>query len=161
MRLKPPGRRFHSAETRLADRAGRARSFITAGKSEHAQRIIEDSLDATWDSELVALYAECAGGTVTGIERAETWLKSHPQDAALLLALGQLCVHQALWGKAQSYIEASLALAPTYLAYLTLAQLHEQLGNADAARRNYRESLDLAVRQLREDAAQGRQRIAL
>ena len=137
-----------------------ARGFIECGRSAHAQRIIEDSLDAAWDGELVALYAECAGGTVSGIERAEAWLKSHPQDAALLLALGELCVRQTLWGKAQSYIEASLALEPTYHAHLALARLHEQLGNADAANRNYRESLHLALRRLREDAAKGAQRFA-
>lgn len=145
-------------DTRIALAA--ARSFITAGMSEQAQRIIEDSIDTAWDSELVELYAECAGGTVTGIERAEAWLKAHPQDAALLLALGRLCVRQALWGKAQSYIEASLALEPTYPAHLALAQLHERLGNADAACRNYQASLELAVRRLREDAANGRQRMS-
>ena len=116
-------------DTRIALAA--ARSFITAGMSEHAQRIIEDSVDAAWDSELVALYAECAGGTVAGIERAEAWLKAHPQDAALLLTLGRLCVRQALWGKAQSYIEASLALEhhPAHPS----RPLHERTGIADAA----------------------------
>jgi HemY protein len=143
-------------DTRIALAA--ARSFIACGKSGRAREIIEVSLDAAWDSELVALYAECSGGALSAIERAESWLKSHPQDSALLLALGELCVQQALWGKAQSYIEASLALEPTYAAHLALARLHEHLGNADAAQRNYRASLDLAVRQLRDDAAKVRQR---
>ena len=40
-------------------------------------------------------------------------------------------------------------MEPSYSAHLALAQLHERLGNADAARKNYRESLDLALAQLR------------
>ena len=132
-----------------------ARSFIACGNSGQAQRIIEDSLDAAWDSELVALYAECAEGAVSAIERAESWLTQHPGDAALLLTLGRLCAQQALWGKAQSYLEASLSLEPGYPAHLSLAQLHERLGNADAAQRHYRQSLELAVAELRQDAAVG------
>lgn len=132
-----------------------ARSFIACGKSGQAQRIIEDSLDTAWDSELVALYAECAEGAVTAIERAEIWLRQHPGDAALLLTLGRLCAHQALWGKAQSYLEASLSLEPGYPAHLFLAQLHEKLGTADTAQRHYRASLELAIAELRQDTAAG------
>lgn len=136
-----------------------ARGFIACSKSGQAQRIIEDSLDGTWDSELVALYAECTEGAVTAIERAESWLQQHPGDAALLLTLGRLCARQALWGKAQSYLEASLSLEPAYPAHLSLAQLHEKLGNADTAQRHYRESLALAVAELRQDAAAGPRRM--
>jgi HemY protein len=146
-------------DTRIALAA--ARAFIAAGDRERAQRIIDDSLDAAWDSELITLYAECAGDTVTSIERAEGWLKAHPQDATLLYALGALCLRQGLWGKAQSYLEASLSLDANYPAHLALAQLHEQLGNADAACRNYRASLELAVRRLREDAEKAREPVAL
>jgi HemY protein len=130
--------------------AAAARCFVALGGCDKAHRIIEDALEAGWDSELVALYAECEGGdTVKRIERAEAWLGRHPDDAALLLTLGRLCASQGLWGKAQSYLEASLAIEPTYSAYLALARLHERLGNAEAARRHYRESLDLALGQLK------------
>lgn len=130
--------------------AAAAQCFISLGGCLKAHLIIEEALAEEWDSELVALYAECDGGdTVARIERAEAWLKRHPDDAGLLLTLGRLCTQQELWGKAQSYLDASIAIEPSYSAYLALAQLHERLGNADAARRNYRESLDLALAQLR------------
>lgn len=143
-------------DTRVALAA--ALSFIAGGKSAQAQRIIEENLDAAWDSELVTLYAECTEGAVMAIERAESWLKQHPQDAALLRTLGKLCAHQALWGKAQSYLEASLSLEPAYPAHLALAQLHEKLGNADAAQRHYRQSLELAIAELRQDTTAGHRR---
>jgi HemY protein len=49
-----------------------------------------------------------------------------------------LCAHQQLWGKAQSYLEASLAVAPGRSAHLELAQLLDQLGRPDEANRHYR-----------------------
>ena len=130
--------------------AAAARCFIALGGCGEAHRIIEDALAQEWDSELVGLYAECEGGdTLKRIERAEGWLKLHPDDALLLLTLGRLCARQELWGKAQSYLEASLAIEPTYSAHFALAQLQERLGNADAARVRYRDSLEFALVQLR------------
>jgi HemY protein len=150
-----------------ADRADRrvaaaaAQCFIALGGCARAHRIIEEALEAEWDSELVALYAECEGGdAVKRIERAETWLARHPGDAALLLTLGRLCADRSLWGKAQSYLEASLAVERSHSAHLALAQLQERLGNVDAARRNYRESLELVLAQLKS-ATGGRRRTPL
>ena len=144
--------------TRIA--AAAAQCFAALGGGAQACRIIEDSLDEAWDSELIGLYAESEGEALRQIERAEAWLKLHPRDAALLLTLGRLCAGRALWGKAQSYLEASIAIEPTYTAHLALAQLHERLGNADGARRHSRESLELAVGQLRQITG-GRRRMPL
>ena len=141
--------------------AAAARCFIALGGCDQAHRVIEEALAQEWDSELVGLYAECEGGdTLKRIERAEAWLKLHPDDALLLLTLGRLCARQELWGKAQSYLEASIAIEPTYSAHLALAQLQEKLGNADAARGSYRESLELALAQLRATTG-GRRRTPL
>lgn len=150
-----------------ADRADRrvaaaaARCFIALGGRDKAHRIIEQAVEENWDGELVALYAESEGGdNVRRIERAEKWLKAHPGDAGLLLTLGRLCAEQGLWGKAQSYLEASIAVEPTHTAHLAAARLQEKLGNADAARRHHREALDLALAQLRA-ATGGRRRTPL
>jgi HemY protein len=135
-----------------------AECFIALGAASRAQEIIEQSLARQWDSGLVQLYAEAANGdALTGIERAERWLQEQPRDAALLLTLGKLCARQGLWGKAQSYLEASIAVEPSWPAQLALAQLHEKLGNTEAAHRHARESLDLAVERLRDDAGAQRQ----
>ena len=138
-----------------------AQCFIALGGCDQAHRIIEEALEAEWDSDLVALYAECEGGdAMKRIERGEAWLRQHPRDAALLLTLGRLCADRALWGKAQSYLEASLAVEPTYTAHLATARLQESLGNHDQARRHYRAGLDLALAQLRT-ATGGRRRTPL
>ena len=65
--------------------AAAAQCFISLGGCLKAHLIIEEALAEEWDSELVALYAECDGGdTVSRIERAEAWLKNHPDDGTLL-----------------------------------------------------------------------------
>lgn len=131
--------------------AAAAQCFTALGGGEQACQIIEAALDHEWDSELVGWYAECAGAaTVRRIERAEKWLRTNPRDSVLLLTLGRLCAEQELWGKAQSYLDASVAVEPSWSAHLALAELHDGLGHADAARRHYRESLDLAVAQLKQ-----------
>lgn len=126
--------------------AAAASAFHAFGLCAEAQAIIERSLDVEWDSGLVNLYGECgAPETVRQIERAERWLKDHRQDGSLLLALGRLCAQRQLWGKAQSYLEASLSIEPTYSAHLELARLYDRIERADDARRHYRASLELAV----------------
>jgi len=122
-----------------------ARYHLALGGTTEAQAIVEAALEAAWDAGLVALYAECAGATALPlIERAEKWLRAHARDPALLLTLGKLCMRQELWGKAQSYIEASLALEPTHEGHMTLAALMERLGKTHEADRHFRRSAELA-----------------
>lgn len=143
---KVPARQKKDARVALAA----AQSFLALGQCALAHRIIEDSLEEAWDGALVTLYAECEGDFARRIERAESWLRRQPDDSALLLTLGRLCAQQELWGKAQNYLEACLSVEPTHAAHLALGELHERLGNAEAAQRHYRESLNLATARLRQ-----------
>ncbi|MCC7487277.1 MAG: hypothetical protein IT529_20065 [Burkholderiales bacterium] len=152
-----------AAEDRVSHRvaAAAARGFMALGDCDRAYRAIEDALETEWDAALVTLYAECEGGATTArIERAEAWLARHPEDAPLLLTLGRLCARASLWGKARSYLEASIAIEPTRSAHLALAQVIERIGDAEGARTHYRVSLDLALAQLKA-ATGGRRRTPL
>ena len=73
------------------------------------------------------------------------WLKSHPNDACLLLALGKLCINRGLWGKAQNYLDASLSVEPGYSAHLALAQLNEKIGQTELAKEHYNKGMALAL----------------
>ena len=122
-----------------------ARYHLALGANAEAQSILEGALERDWHPSLVALYGDSAGSdALPQIERAENWLRSHARDPALLLALGKLCMRQELWGKAQSYIEASLALEPTHDGHMTLAALMERLGKPQEAVRHFRRSAELA-----------------
>jgi HemY protein len=65
-----------------------------------------------------------------------------------------------LWGKAQSYLEASISVEPTYSAHLELAQLHDRLDQSETAHGHYRASLALAIDELRRVTG-GRRRLSL
>jgi HemY protein len=122
-----------------------ARYHLALGGNAEAQQIIEQSLEREWNPTLVALYGDASGAdALPQIERAERWLREHARDPALLLALGKLCMRQGLWGKAQSYIEASLALEPTHDGHMTLAALMETIGKPQEAVQHFRRSAELA-----------------
>jgi len=147
------------ADSRLAAAAGQ--SFIALGGCAEAHRIIEDSLAQHWDSSLLTLYVECLPRDARKqLERAEDWLKQQPRDPILLLALGLICMHQALWGKARSYLEASLAVEASHTAYVKLGELLERMGKPEEASQVYRSGLDLALEQLKECTG-GRRKPAL
>ncbi len=125
-----------------------ARALVELDATEAAQKLIEGALDgyseAGWQPELVALYGGLTGpGLTARIARAENWLRQYPDEAALLLALGRMCMNQRLWGKAQSYLEASLALEETRDAHLALADLCDQLERSEEANRHFRASVRL------------------
>ncbi len=125
-----------------------AQLFIAAGDCRRAHDIVAAALDAEWNEDLILLYAECLGTDVLAqIERAEKWLKSRPRERALLLTLGRLCLAQELWGKAQSYLEASMSEEPSRSAHVALAQLYDRIGKLDDATRHYRASIDAKLRQ--------------
>lgn len=125
-----------------------AQALAAADNCGRAAEIVEDFLDHQWDTTLAAAYGQCQGGDVVArIAHAEKWLNSHPRDASLLLTLGRLCRQKQLWGKAQSYLEASLAIEPSAEAHLELASLLEnELEKSAAAERHYKQAALLARR---------------
>ena len=68
----------------------------------------------------------------------------HPSDAELLGTLGRLCTEAELWGKARSFLEASLSFEESRAAHLELARLAERLGQPGDAQRHYRRAAELA-----------------
>jgi HemY protein len=125
--------------------AAAARAFIHLGDCRSAKQIITDRLNAEWDSDLIMLYGECLTDEAgSSIEQAERWLKQHPDDAGLLLALGKLCLHQELWSKAQNYLEASNSIAPSSAAYTALGHLSEKLQQPDEAFKYFQKAMELA-----------------
>ncbi|HZI84990.1 MAG TPA: heme biosynthesis HemY N-terminal domain-containing protein [Casimicrobiaceae bacterium] len=138
--------------TRIEPRIARAaaRSFLQLGADREAAEIVVRSLEREWDSELVELYGECRLGDATRqLEQAERWLASHNRDATLLQVLGALCERAQLWGKAQTYFEASLALDNRWRTHLTLGEMLGRLGRGDEANAHFVAALRLATDELK------------
>jgi len=127
-----------------------ARALAAAGACDECARLVEEVLEERWEPVLLEEYARCEGRDILGrIAHGEKWLADHPNDAELLLALGRLCARQQLWGKAQSYLEASLAVSPAcathFATHIELARLLDQLERADDANRHYRAAANCQV----------------
>jgi len=84
---------------------------------------------------------------LTLMRDAENWLKSRPRDHMLLLALGRLALAEQLWGKAQSYLEASVSMQPTLCAHAELSKLFATLGKDDKATQHQALALKIALQQ--------------
>ncbi len=154
-RNDPAGLRDYWSRLTDADRSqpkvarAAAAGFLALGGDREAAEIVVRCLERDWDPELVALYAQCRTGDATRqLETAERWLAAHSQDPALLRALGRLCERESLWGKAQSYFEASLALDDHWRTHVALGELHARLGRADQANAHLAAALKRALAEL-------------
>jgi HemY protein len=129
-------------------RAGAA-SFLALGGDREAAEIIERSIEREWSADLAVLYAECRTQDATRqLESAERWLAAHSQDATLLFALGRLCERSQLWGKAQTYYEASIALDDDWRTRVAFGEMQARLGRTEAANAQLAAALKLALKEL-------------
>ena len=123
-----------------------AKALMDAGDARGAEDVIRQALKTEWDPELVQRYGELdSGDPQKQLKRVEEWLPAHPEDAALLLAAARLSMRNELWGKARSYLEASLSLNPNVQTYQVYGKLLDQLGERDRAAEAFRNGLALAT----------------
>ncbi len=124
------------ADAALANNAG----------SEQAEKRLRLALRSQWNPGYVDRYGRLQ---MEDPERpfniAEGWLREHPEDPDLLLAVGRLAIRSRLWGRARSYLEACVARKPSAEAFYLLADLLEHMGERDAARRAYRRAAEQAT----------------
>lgn len=123
-----------------------ATAFLTLGGDREAAEIVVRALDRNWDADLAVLYAQCrAADTSAQLQTAERWLLTHNTDATLLYALGRLCERESLWGKAQTYYEASLALEPHWRTHVALGEMLARLERHDEANVHLAAALKLSL----------------
>ena len=124
----------------------RARALLGCGSIEDAEADIRRTLKEDWSEALVDLYGELpTADPAAHLKRIETWLRERPEDPALLLAAGRTSVRHQLWGKARSYLEASLAIRPAPDTYRALGQLMARVGEAQSASRAYERGLAMSA----------------
>lgn len=119
-----------------------------AGKGAVARKDVERLLDGEWDSALARRYALCSGEgeeARDALSRSEKWLNRQPDDPGLLFALGKQCMVAQIWGKAQSYLERSLALDARAETHLALGQLFEATEHPAEAKAHFARAAQLAL----------------
>jgi HemY protein len=131
--------------------ARRALALDKLGRGAEAERELRAALKRDWHPQLVQSYGEIRGADAAKqLKQAETWLKSYPEDAALLLAAARFCMASELWGKARSYLESSLALKPVPEAYALYGRLLAELGESEQALLAFRKGLGLVTHAVAE-----------
>jgi len=123
-----------------------AEGLSRLGRADAGEKALRAALRTRWDEALVRAYGKIVSSQPSRqLKRAEQWLKTHPEDAALLLSAARLCMAVELWGKARSYLESSLALLPEPAAYALYGQLLKALGEEDEAALAFRSGLALVA----------------
>ncbi|WP_348673479.1 heme biosynthesis HemY N-terminal domain-containing protein [uncultured Abyssibacter sp.] len=127
-------------------RRGYIRQLARCGADGEAIALITQALKAEWDAELVLLFGEMrASDDVSQLAVVEQWLRQYDERPELLLVAGRLCLRARLWGRARSYLEASLTKRKSPDTLFALARLAEETKESDRARGLYREGLELAL----------------
>jgi len=118
---------------------------------KQAEQLIAAQIKRGWNQRLVYLFGDLQAADVTNQQDlAERWLEQHPQDPVLLLTLGKISLRNQLWGKARSYLEASIKQQATPEAYRLLGSLLEEANEASDC---YRKGIELIGQGMPENAS--------
>ena len=119
--------------------------MIECGGSSEAEPLLRHALKHHRDEQLIRLYGLIEGtDPVKQLNMAESLLPGNERDAVTLLTAGRLSLRNKLWGKARSYLEASVHASPSAEAYNELGHLLEKLGERELASSCYQKGLRLS-----------------
>jgi HemY protein len=109
---------------------------------ELTEEVLRTSLKREWNSTLLIPYGEPGPDDIPRrMKQCEKWLKDHPEDPWLNLALGRLCAREELWGKARHHMIRSLEIEPSVGGYDSLGQLLERTGELEISMACFRNAL--------------------
>jgi HemY protein len=121
-----------------------ARRAAELGHSEVGGKQLRKLLKAGPDRDALKLYAQVDDeGRAQRISDCEGWLRQHPGNDALHLALGFLYLQDRRYDQAREHLEKSLDKTPDGEAYAALGRIHDRSGSLEAAAQSYRNALRL------------------
>src|SRR5690554_3639066 len=131
---------LRAEERTLPDVALAAASIQSSeGHYDEASRILESAIAVQPDPRLLSAYSQCPPQHVSRrLAKAEEWLKRYPEDAALLAAMGNLCLTGQLWGPGERYLKRSMALRNDMRIHALLGNLYDRLGRRQEAMSHWR-----------------------
>lgn len=123
-----------------------ARGLMRSGNHVAAEKVLRDFLDGGWHDAAVAVYGELEiPDALEPLGVAERWLRDRREDPVLLVACARLSLRAELYGKARSYLEASLGVLRDPATYQLLGNLLDQLGEKERATQVLQQGLALAI----------------
>lgn len=122
-----------------------ASAFAQADEGEFAWRLIEQGLQKGVSRNLLAQYqALKAIPARERLLRAEKWRGRFGDDPALMMTLGELCIEESLWGKAEEFFKLAATAEYAGAAHYALAQLYERTGKPTESLDEYRTAARLS-----------------
>lgn len=113
-------------------------------QDQEAEVIVRKALGNQWYEPLVMLYGRLQVKEIHAqLRTVESWLKSKPQDAALLLTMGRLMERNQQWELAREYFQRSLNQKQQLETVAELARLMTKLGDHKKSAEYYQQSLML------------------
>lgn len=123
-----------------------ARAAMACQDHPTAEKALRELIEGTRDVAAIRLYGDVVlPDPLAPLERAEAWLRTQPDDPDLLSTCARLCLRAELFGKARSYLEASLARRPSAENSLILADLLEGMGEPERAAQLLRQAVATSV----------------
>ena len=119
--------------------------LVDLGETNQLEPLLRKALNNHRSDALVYYYGLVGSRDSNHqLSMAESLLIGHEKDAVTLLTVGRLSLRNKLWGKARSYLEASISSHPSVEAYNELGNLLEHLGEHGLASKCFRDGLQLA-----------------
>jgi HemY protein len=121
-------------------------ALVNVGDVGGAREVAVAALDREYCEALVRPYASLK--SVDASERLanlERWSKKYQDPVVLVFALGELCMEQSLWGKAQAMLDSAHLRAPSVSTHVALADLATRLGKGELATKHYQSAAKLAA----------------
>jgi HemY protein len=123
--------------------------LMDSSLNDEAEQLLESSLKKHWHDQWVDLYGQLATSDAKRhLLTAEGWLKSRPNNSALLLTIGRLCLRNQQWGRAKEYLKASLKQQERPDTYAELARLLTHLGETEDSSFYYQKGLLMTISNL-------------
>jgi HemY protein len=120
-----------------------AQKLQQLGEDGAAESVLRQILKVQWSEDIVALYGRLQPKEADAqLATAELWLKDHPGNVELLLALGRISLRNQLWGKAREYFETAYMNGKNYQICLELGRLLSNMGEQELGNHYTREALD-------------------
>jgi len=134
-----------------------AQGFLIAGDSSTAKSILDKLLDQAPEESLLEMYPKCTTHplsvtpSVSLIQKLEVWIKKDPAHPSLHLALGEVCEHDQLWGKAlysfQQVLDSTRSSRKMLLsAHLGMMRIYEVLEDSERNAMHQKEALRIFSR---------------
>ncbi|NJN51573.1 MAG: tetratricopeptide repeat protein [Gammaproteobacteria bacterium] len=108
--------------------------FSRGDAHEAAESLLTQSLKTQWSDALIERYGDLTSGDAAAqLKFAESFIRSHQDDADLFLALGRLALRNDSPQQAREYLETSLRLSPCAAVYRELGRACVAMNDRDRA----------------------------